>query len=74
MGPPTKVDLSPAGSDLDVVISDPLTSTNNSMKDNLPKLYYHILYWERSVNTQVENTPLELIPVTNTRPMITILL
>ncbi|XP_044073812.1 interleukin-10 receptor subunit beta [Siniperca chuatsi] len=52
VGPPTKVDLSPAGSDLDVFISDPLTTTNSSMKNLLPKLYYHILYWERSVDAQ----------------------
>ncbi|KAI3356620.1 hypothetical protein L3Q82_017832, partial [Scortum barcoo] len=52
VGPPSKVDLSPAGSDLDVFISDPLTSTNSSMKDNLPKLYYYIVYWERFGNTQ----------------------
>ncbi|XP_075937159.1 interferon alpha/beta receptor 1b-like isoform X2 [Anarhichas minor] len=48
LGPPTKVDLSPAGSDLDVFISDPLTSTNDSMKKKHPELYYHTLYWERS--------------------------
>ncbi|XP_068428537.1 interleukin-10 receptor subunit beta [Clinocottus analis] len=53
LGPPSKVALSPAGSDLEIVISDPLTSTNNSMKENHPNLYYHILYWERSLDTQV---------------------
>ncbi|XP_070770328.1 interleukin-10 receptor subunit beta [Enoplosus armatus] len=56
VGPPTKVDLSPAVSDLDVFISDPLTSTNSSMKDHLSKLYYKILYWERSGDTEVVRT------------------
>lgn len=56
VGSPIKVDLSPAGSDLDVVISEPLTSTNSSMREHLPKLYFNILYWERSVNTQVLRT------------------
>ncbi|XP_038575682.1 interferon alpha/beta receptor 1b-like isoform X1 [Micropterus salmoides] len=56
VGPPSKVDLSPAGSDLDVFISDPLTSTNSSMKEHLSKLYYHILYWERIVDTQALRT------------------
>lgn len=52
LGPPTKVALSPAGSDLEIVISDPLTSTNNSMKENHPDLSYRTLYWERSPDTQ----------------------
>ncbi|XP_054470843.1 interferon alpha/beta receptor 1b-like isoform X2 [Anoplopoma fimbria] len=52
LGPPTKVDLSPAGSDLDIFISDPLTNNNISMKESLPNIYYHILYWECSVDTQ----------------------
>ncbi|XP_023154691.2 interleukin-10 receptor subunit beta [Amphiprion ocellaris] len=56
VGAPTKVNLVPAGSDLDVFISDPLTSTNSSMKEHLPKLYYHILYWERSVDRQTSTT------------------
>ncbi|XP_034416976.1 interferon alpha/beta receptor 1b-like isoform X2 [Cyclopterus lumpus] len=56
LGPPSKVALLPAGSDLEVVISDPLTSTNNSMRENYPDLYYHILYWERSIDTQAIGT------------------
>lgn len=58
VGPPTKVNLAPAGSDLDVFISDPLTSTNSSMKEHLPMLYYHIIYWERSVHRQALTTPM----------------
>lgn len=53
VGPPSKVDLAPAGSDLDVFISDPLTSTNSSMKEKLDQMYYLILYSERSGDTQV---------------------
>ncbi|XP_078119147.1 interferon alpha/beta receptor 1b-like isoform X1 [Sander vitreus] len=56
VGPPSRVDLSPAGSGLDIIISDPLTSTNSSMKDHIEDLYYHILYWERSVDTQAVET------------------
>ncbi|TDH07150.1 hypothetical protein EPR50_G00121800 [Perca flavescens] len=52
VGPPSRVDLSPAGSGLDIIIVDPLTSGNRSMKDHIPDLYYHILYWERSVDTE----------------------
>ncbi|XP_029315432.1 interferon alpha/beta receptor 1b-like [Cottoperca gobio] len=56
LGPPSKVGLSPAGSDLDIFISDPLTSTNSSMKEHHSELYYHILYWESSVDTQAFRT------------------
>ncbi|XP_041662873.1 interferon alpha/beta receptor 1b-like [Cheilinus undulatus] len=47
LGPPSSVDLSPAGSDLDIFISDPLTSRNTSMREHLEELYYYILYWEK---------------------------
>ncbi|XP_060909537.1 interleukin-10 receptor subunit beta isoform X3 [Labrus mixtus] len=56
VGPPSKVDLGPAGGDLDVFISDPLTSANISMKEDLRELYYHIRYWEKSEDTQVLRT------------------
>lgn len=56
LGPPSKVDLSPAGSDLDVFISDPMTSTNSSMKELERELYFHILYWERSADRQASTT------------------
>ncbi|XP_026151762.1 interferon alpha/beta receptor 1b-like [Mastacembelus armatus] len=56
VGPPSKVDLAPAGNSLDVVISDPLTNTNSSMKEHLHELYYHIVYWERPVDTQALRT------------------
>ncbi|XP_037343967.1 interleukin-10 receptor subunit beta [Pungitius pungitius] len=73
LGPPNKVDLSPAGSDLDIFISDPVTSTNNSMKENHPELYYHIVYWERSagqqaVGTQTLDSSANIVTLPNLRP------
>ncbi|KAF0026090.1 hypothetical protein F2P81_020827 [Scophthalmus maximus] len=52
VGPPAKVNLTPAGSDLDVFITDPLTSANTPMTEILSKMYYHILYWERSADSK----------------------
>ncbi|XP_076603524.1 interferon alpha/beta receptor 1b-like isoform X2 [Chaetodon auriga] len=52
LGPPSKVDLQTAGSVLDVFITDPVTSTNSSMRDKLSNLYYQIVYWEGSAHTQ----------------------
>ncbi|CAB1329116.1 unnamed protein product [Coregonus sp. 'balchen'] len=52
LGPPSRVELAPVGNLLDVTISDPLTSTQGSMKDHIPSLYYHILYWSRSDDPQ----------------------
>ncbi len=45
--------MSPAGGHLDVFISDPVTSTNVSMKELIPDLYYLMEYWEGSADTQV---------------------
>ncbi|KAM9347164.1 interferon alpha/beta receptor 1b-like [Symphorus nematophorus] len=55
LGPPSKVRLSPAGNVLDVFISDPLTSTNTSMKEKQPGMYYSIVYWEGSADTQASS-------------------
>ncbi|XP_029980880.1 interferon alpha/beta receptor 1b-like [Sphaeramia orbicularis] len=52
VGPPSKVDVDVIGGDLEVYISDPLTSQNTSMKDIIDKLYFHIMYWERSADPQ----------------------
>nr|XP_057938429.1 interleukin-10 receptor subunit beta [Doryrhamphus excisus] len=52
IGPPSKVNLDPDGSSLSVYIVDPLTSSNRSMKNEISKLYYNILYWEHNVDTQ----------------------
>ncbi|XP_024244816.1 interferon alpha/beta receptor 1a [Oncorhynchus tshawytscha] len=48
LGPPSRVELAPVGNLLDVTISDPLTSTQGSMKEHVLSLYYHILYWSLS--------------------------
>lgn len=58
VGPPSRVVLSPAGGGLDVRIFDPKTSTNSSMKELLPELYYHIVYWEDRAGSQVAPPPL----------------
>ncbi|KAM4609095.1 interferon alpha/beta receptor 1a-like isoform 2-T2 [Polymixia lowei] len=73
LGPPSKVDLAPAGSTLDVSISDPLTSTNGSMKDTIPAMYYHIIYWERSVDpqglkTEVIDSSVNLVTLPDLKP------
>ncbi|XP_047456122.1 interferon alpha/beta receptor 1b-like [Mugil cephalus] len=73
IGPPSKVDLAPAGSGLDVFMSDPLSSTGSSMKDNIADLYYRILVWERSAGRQASTTePLDssanLVTVSKLKP------
>nr|XP_046260155.1 interleukin-10 receptor subunit beta [Scatophagus argus] len=52
VGPPSRVDLAPAGGLLDVIIKDPLSSTNTSMKELIQDLYYQIVYWEDSPDAQ----------------------
>ncbi|KAJ4933722.1 hypothetical protein JOQ06_030546 [Pogonophryne albipinna] len=52
LGPPSKVALSPEGRNLDIVISDPLSSTNRSMREHHEDLYFQIRYWERSADGQ----------------------
>lgn len=63
LGPPSKVALSPEGRNLDIVISDPLSSTNRSMREHHEDLYFQIRYWERSADGQVgaHLTPLRQI-------------
>uniref|UniRef100_A0AAZ3R0S4 Fibronectin type-III domain-containing protein n=1 Tax=Oncorhynchus tshawytscha TaxID=74940 RepID=A0AAZ3R0S4_ONCTS len=50
--PTLMVELAPVGNLLDVTISDPLTSTQHSMKEHVLFLYYRILYWSRSDDPQ----------------------
>ncbi|XP_071210518.1 interferon alpha/beta receptor 1a isoform X1 [Salvelinus alpinus] len=52
LGPPSRVELAPVKNLLDVTISDPLTSTQGSMKEHVPFLDYRILYWSRSDDPQ----------------------
>lgn len=42
---------------MDVNISDPLTSTNVSMRKKVNDLTYHIVYWERFAETEVGSGP-----------------
>ncbi|XP_034042857.1 LOW QUALITY PROTEIN: interleukin-10 receptor subunit beta [Thalassophryne amazonica] len=52
LGPPDKVRIAPAGSDLEVNITDPLSSNNSSMKNYVESMYYRIIYWESSPDPQ----------------------
>ncbi|KAL0985546.1 hypothetical protein UPYG_G00158450 [Umbra pygmaea] len=52
LGPPSRVELTPAGNLLDVSISPPLTSTNGSMSDVIFSLYYRIQYWSQAEDPQ----------------------
>ncbi|XP_043987605.1 interleukin-10 receptor subunit beta isoform X1 [Gambusia affinis] len=47
IGPPSKVRLGVSGSTLDIFITDPQNSSNSSMKEQLHKLTYDIVYWEQ---------------------------
>nr|CBL94871.1 cytokine receptor family member b5 like precursor [Oncorhynchus mykiss] len=57
LGPPSRVELAPVGNLLDVTISDPLTSTQHSMKEHVLFLYYRILKTHRTVHLQEEGRP-----------------
>ncbi|XP_076011294.1 interferon alpha/beta receptor 1b-like isoform X2 [Genypterus blacodes] len=54
IGPPSRVDLVPVGSHLDINIADPMTSSNTSMRDEglRPDIYYSIYFWERDTDQQ----------------------
>ncbi|RVE57830.1 hypothetical protein OJAV_G00203120 [Oryzias javanicus] len=52
IGPPSSVKLDLAGRNLEVVIVDPLTSANSSMKENIGDLSYNFLYWEQDGDEQ----------------------
>lgn len=67
VGPPTNVSLAPAGNDLDVFISDPLTSTNVSMREKAKDLTYHIVYWERFAETETQtlDSPANVVTLPN---------
>ncbi|XP_073329319.1 LOW QUALITY PROTEIN: interleukin-10 receptor subunit beta [Pagrus major] len=61
VGPPSRVALALAGSDLDVFISDPLTSNNISMRDKLDKLYFHIIYWEGTTESEASDSEAQML-------------
>ncbi|XP_059403003.1 interferon alpha/beta receptor 1a-like [Carassius carassius] len=53
LGPPSSVKLSSVKGDLEIIFTDPLSSTNQSMKTLLEdKLSYLIQYWRRSEEPQ----------------------
>ena len=59
LGPPSRVDLAPAGALLNMMIWDPRSSTNGSMKELYPRMYYRVVYWEHSdTRVQHHHTPL----------------
>ncbi|KAK7153520.1 hypothetical protein R3I94_007029 [Phoxinus phoxinus] len=47
LGPPSSVKLTSVKGDLEIVITDPLSSNNESMKTLVPDIYYLIHYWKR---------------------------
>ncbi|KAJ0000839.1 hypothetical protein NQD34_005859 [Periophthalmus magnuspinnatus] len=53
VGPPTIVSVSPAGSDLEVSISEPQTNNNTSMKEKISSLYYRYTYWEDHIGSKI---------------------
>ncbi|XP_048833719.1 interferon alpha/beta receptor 1a-like [Brienomyrus brachyistius] len=48
LGPPSRVELTVKSSVLTVMIYNPLTSRNTSVKDDVDGLYFHIQYWKDS--------------------------
>ncbi|XP_043104814.1 interferon alpha/beta receptor 1a-like [Puntigrus tetrazona] len=53
LGPPSNVKLNSVERDLEIIITDPLSSTNQSMKTLLgDKMSYHIQYWTGSEEPQ----------------------
>ncbi|XP_052420552.1 interleukin-10 receptor subunit beta isoform X4 [Carassius gibelio] len=53
LGPPSSVKLSPVKGDLEIIITDPLSSNNQSMKTLLnDNMGYLIQYWRRSEEPQ----------------------
>ncbi|KAK0154002.1 Interferon alpha/beta receptor 1a [Merluccius polli] len=70
LGPPSKVDLGPSGAPcLDVKISDPLTSTNGSMKELHAQMYYRVVYWEqtdtRNPDTKIVDTRVNMLTLSD---------
>ncbi|XP_051762367.1 interferon alpha/beta receptor 1a [Ctenopharyngodon idella] len=47
LGPPSSVKLTSVKGDLEIVIADPLSSTNESMKTLAPDMHYLIQYWKQ---------------------------
>ncbi|XP_052004768.1 interleukin-10 receptor subunit beta [Xyrauchen texanus] len=59
LGPPSNVQLNSVKEDLEIIISDPLSSTNQSMKELSQKMYYLIQHWKKSDSSQESKTVLK---------------
>ncbi|KAG7463675.1 hypothetical protein MATL_G00179100 [Megalops atlanticus] len=72
LGPPSKVEVTSGIRLLEVQISDPLTSTNGSMKEIYPDMYYLIMYWKYSKSSVKSYEHIEtsnkLVTLTNLEP------
>ncbi|KAJ3591602.1 hypothetical protein NHX12_006735 [Muraenolepis orangiensis] len=71
LGPPSSVNVAPAGSLLDVKISAPLTSTNGSMRELYTQMYYRVVYWEytdtRNPDPNIVDTHVNLVTLSELR-------
>lgn len=56
VGPPSRVALSHALSDVDVHIHDPVTHDNKSMRTLIQNLFYNIRFWEDPPSPQVDDS------------------
>ncbi|XP_028993099.1 interferon alpha/beta receptor 1a-like [Betta splendens] len=54
LGPPVKVNLALDESNIEISISEPVTSANTPMRNIVPTLRYNVIYWERSADTQTK--------------------
>lgn len=73
VGPPSKVNIGLVGGDLEVYIKDPLANDNTSMKEKIPTLYFHIMYWERfadpqAIQPQALDTKVNVVTLPNLNP------
>ncbi|XP_076854553.1 interferon alpha/beta receptor 1b-like [Brachyhypopomus gauderio] len=55
LGPPSRVDVTSIDGHLHVSISDPVSSTNSSMRELHPNLSYLTQYWKRSSQMQLKS-------------------
>ncbi|ROL48997.1 Interferon alpha/beta receptor 1a [Anabarilius grahami] len=60
LGPPSSVKLTSVKGDLEIVIADPLSSTNESMKTLAPDMHYRIQYWKKLEDYKFQNRQLSV--------------
>ncbi|XP_072556601.1 uncharacterized protein [Paramormyrops kingsleyae] len=71
LGPPSRVELAVESSVLTVMIYDPMTSRNASMKDDVYGLYFSIQYWKDSdqkKDYKYQNATLNLVSLSDLEP------